>query len=124
MLSISSADGSPLKIIGYIRSHLTLEGITLPVEAFVVPPLGPEKASLDKSIMGAFGAVLDWHTEALSYETSQAKNKLTPRYGRPSQGDTDAAQCSVVRLTRCVTRVPVFSSRNYVYHHYTKWRSK
>ena len=57
----SAADGFPLKIVGYIRVLLMLLIIyfTFPVEAVVLPSLGPDKVLLDNSIMGAFGAVFD-----------------------------------------------------------------
>ena len=53
---------------------LTLGGITLPVEALVLPNLGPDKMLLDDSIMGAFGASLNWHTQELSFASSRTKN--------------------------------------------------
>ena len=36
-IDLSSADGSPLKILGYVRLQLTLGDITLPVEALILP---------------------------------------------------------------------------------------
>ena len=69
-INLSSADGSPLKSLGYVRLQLTLGDITLPVEALVLPYLGPDIKLLDNTIMGAFGGVLDWSTGQLSFETS------------------------------------------------------
>ena len=74
-VNLSSADGSPLKILGYVRFELTLGDITLPVEAIVSPSLGPDIVLLDNSIMNAFGGVLDWSTEQLSFKTSQVEIK-------------------------------------------------
>ena len=52
-----------------------LSDITLPVEALVLPSLGPDVTLLDDSIMNAFGGVLDWSTGHLSFETCQIKIK-------------------------------------------------
>ena len=52
-IQLNSADGSALEILGYIRFNLTLGEITLPVEALVLPNLGPDKTLLDNSIMNA-----------------------------------------------------------------------
>ena len=69
-INLSSADGSPLKILGYVRFQLTLGDISLPVEAHVLPSLGPDITIVDNTIMGAFGGVLDWSTEQLSLKNS------------------------------------------------------
>ena len=42
-IQLNSADGSALEILGYLRFNLTLGEITLPVEALVLPNLGPDK---------------------------------------------------------------------------------
>ena len=110
-INLNSADGSPHKIVGYIRFHLTLGDITFPVEPVVLPSLGPDKGLVDNSIMGAFGAVPDRHREEISFKTSQMKMKATHRHVRPSQKDSDATQCSEVRLTADNSPVPVFLSR-------------
>ena len=39
-INLSSADGSPLKTLEYVRFQLALGDITLPVEALVMPSLG------------------------------------------------------------------------------------
>ena len=78
-INLSSADGSPLQILGYVRFRLTLGDITLPVEALVLPSLGPDIMLLDNTIMGAFGGVLDWSTEQLSFKTSQVTIKASHR---------------------------------------------
>lgn len=64
-INLRSADGSALKIKGYARFELTLGEITLPVEALVLPTLGPDNMLLDNRIMGAFGGVLDWQAERI-----------------------------------------------------------
>ena len=70
--NLSSANGSSLKR-GYIRFHLALGDITLPVEVLVLPVPGPNKMLLEDSIMGAFRAVLNWHKEEPSSKMSQDK---------------------------------------------------
>ena len=54
-ISLRSADGTPLKILGYIRFALTLGNKPLPMDAILI----------DDSIMQAFGAKLDWAAERL-----------------------------------------------------------
>ena len=109
-INLSSADGSPLKILGYVRFQLTLGDITLPVEALVLPSLGPDIMLLDNTIMGAFGGVLDWSTEQLSFKNSKVKIKASHRRSnltaRPE--NTAADQCSVVTVDTNVQPVPVF----------------
>ena len=58
-INLSSADGPPLKIVGYISFHLALGDITLPVDVLVLRVTGPNKMLFDDSIMGAFRAVLN-----------------------------------------------------------------
>ena len=53
-------------MLGYVRFQLTLGNITLPVEALVLPSLGPDTMLLDNTIVGAFEAVLDRSTEQLT----------------------------------------------------------
>ena len=112
-IQLNSADGSALEILGYIRFNLTLGDITLPVEALVSLNLGPDKMLFDNSIMNAFGAVLDWCGEQLSFKNSTrkfpAKHKRTN-----SQVDTDGsapAQISIVALDPSVGAVPVYLRR-------------
>ena len=68
-INLRSADGSVLEVLGCIRFDLTLGRTTLPIEALVLPHLGPDKVSSENSIMGAFGAVLDWSAETLTFCT-------------------------------------------------------
>ena len=93
-INFRSADGSQLEILRYIRFMLTLGDITLPVEALVLPNLGPDKMLLDNSIMGAFGASLNWHTEELSFANYYIKVKATHRI-RNSTNETPIVQCSL-----------------------------
>ena len=46
----------PLEIPGYISFTLKLGNKSLPVEAFVLPHLGPDAMLIDKSIMKSFCA--------------------------------------------------------------------
>ena len=112
-IQLNSADGSALEILGYIRFNLTLGEITLPVEALVLPNLGPDKMLLDNSIMNAFGAVLDWCGEQLSFKNST--RKIPAKHKRTnSQVDTDGsapAQISIVALDPSVGAVPVYLRR-------------
>ena len=89
---------------------LTLGGITLPVEALVLPNLGPDKMLLDDSIMGAFGASLNWHTQKRSFANSRIKVKATHRI-RDSTNETEITQCSVVAVVNKVESVPVYLTK-------------
>ena len=108
-INLSSADGSPLENLGYVRFQLTLGDITLAVEALVLPSLGPDIMLLDNTIMGAFRGVLDWITEQLSCKTSQVTIKAFHRRieftARPE--NTATAQCSVGTGNTDVESVPV-----------------
>ena len=57
-ISLHSADGTPLKILGYIRFTLKLGYKSLPVEALVLPHLGTNAMLVDNSIMKLFRAKL------------------------------------------------------------------
>ena len=70
-ISPRSADGSPLKIVGCVRFTLKLGNKSLPVEALVLPHLGPDVMLLDNSIMNSFGAILNWTAECLSFQDSR-----------------------------------------------------
>lgn len=111
-INLRSADGSPLKLKGYARFELTLGEITLPVEALVLPSLGPDKMLLDNSIMGAFGAVLDWQAEQLTFKTSRVKITAQHRKTRlPTPTETDSMTCSVVALERDTQAIPVYLTK-------------
>lgn len=109
-INLSSADGSPLKILGYVRFQLTLGDITLPVDALVLPSLGPDIMLLDNTIMGAFGAILDWSNEQLSFKNSKVKIKASHRIANVTKHSesSEMSQCSVVTIDPRVESVPVF----------------
>ena len=112
VINLRSADNSPLKIKGYTRFKLTLGDITLPVEALVLPSLGPDNMLLDNSIMGAFGGVLDWQAEELSFKKSNHTVKATHRKSRsPTKTTADTDNCSVVALDGETEPVPVYLSK-------------
>jgi len=114
-IQLNSADGSALEILGYIRFNLTLGDITLPVKALVLPNLGPDKMLLDNSIMNAFGAVLDWCGERLSFKNST--RKIPAKHRRTSSqahtNDSAPAQISIVALDPSVGAVPVYLPKRY-----------
>ena len=58
-ISLHSADGSPLEIMECVRFTLKLGNVSLPVEAFVLPHLGPDAMLIDNSIMKSFREKLD-----------------------------------------------------------------
>ncbi|CAN0056232.1 unnamed protein product, partial [Choristocarpus tenellus] len=72
----------PLSVSGFIQFILQLGDISMPVQAVVIPNLGVDKILLDNSIMSAFGAVLDWDREEMSFKDSDqcipAKDKIVP----------------------------------------------
>ena len=55
-ISLHSADGTPLEILGCIRFTLKLGSKFLPVEALVLPHLGPDAMLINNSITKAFAA--------------------------------------------------------------------
>ena len=67
-ISLRSADGTPLKILVYIRFALKLGNESLPVEALVLPHLGSDAMLIANIIIKAFGANLDWAAERLSFK--------------------------------------------------------
>ena len=106
--SLRSADGSPLKILGYVRFTLKLGNKSLPVEALVLPHLGPDVMFLDNSIMKSFGAKLDWTTECLSFQVS--KHTIPAIHVRRS---VQSQYCSVITQTADTQSIPVLFSRKY-----------
>ena len=69
-ISLHSADGTPLEILGCIRFTLKLGNKSLPVGALVFPYLGPDAILIDNSIMKAFRAKSDWAAERISFQDS------------------------------------------------------
>ena len=74
-INCSASDESSLQSLRYVRFHLTLRDISLPVEALVLPALAPNSTLLDITIMDAFGGVLDWRPEYLSSKPFQVTMK-------------------------------------------------
>lgn len=58
-INFKSADGSPREISGYIRFDLTLGRKTMPMEALILPTLGPDAK--------AFGEKLDETAQTFSF---------------------------------------------------------
>ena len=67
----------PLEIPGYISFTLKLGNKSLPVEAFVLPHLGPDAMLIDKSIMKSFCAKLEWAAERFSFQDSNVTTPAT-----------------------------------------------
>ena len=108
-ISLRSADGSPLQILGYIRFTLKLGNKSLPVEALVLPHLGPDIMLLDNSIMKSFGAKLDWLTECLSFQDS-----LETIPARHVKSLVQSKYCSIITQTVGTLPTPVLVSRKVV----------
>ena len=108
-ISLRSADGSPLQILGYVRFTLKLGNKSLPVEALVLPHLGPDVMLLDNSIMKSFGAKLDWARECLSFQNST--QTIPARHVRSS---VQSEYCSVITQTVDTPPTPVLVSRKFV----------
>ena len=108
-ISLRSADGSPLQILGYVRFTLKLGNKSLPVEALVLPHLGPDVMLLDNSIMKSFGAKLDWSTECLSFQDS---TQTIP--ARHVKSSVQSEYCSVITQTVDTPPTPVLVSRKVV----------
>ena len=108
-ISLRSADGSPLQILGYIRFTLKLGDKSLPVEALVLPHLGPDIMLLDNSIMKSFGAKLDWLTECLSFQDS-----LETIPARHVKSPVQSKYCSIIMQTVDTLPTPVLVSRKVV----------
>ena len=108
-ISLRSADGSPLQILGYIRFTLKLGNKSLPVEGLVLPHLGPDIILLDNSIMKSFGAKLDWLTECLSFQDS-----LETIPARHVKSPVQSKYCSIITQTVGTLPTPVLVSRKVV----------
>ena len=108
-INLSSADGPPLRILGYVRFQLTLEDITQPIERLVLPSLGPDITLPNNTIMGAFRGVLDSSTEQMSLKTSQVTINASHRRVDVTVHplNTATAPCSVVTVNTGIESVPV-----------------
>ena len=108
-ISLRSADGSPLEIMGCVHFTLKLGNKSLLVEALVLPHLGPDVMLIDNSIMKSFGAKLDWTTERLSFQDS--KHTIPAKHARRS---IQSQYCSVITQTAVTQSIPVLVSRKYL----------
>ena len=108
-ISLRSADGSPLQILGYVRFILKLGNKSLPVEALVLPHLGPGVMLLDNSIMKSFKAKLNWSSECLSFQDST--QTIPARHVRSS---VQSEYCSFITQTVDTPPTPVLVSRKFV----------
>ena len=109
-ISLHSADGTPLKILGCIRFTLKLGNKYLPVEALVLPHLGPDAMLIDNSIMKkAFGAKLDWAAERLSFRDSNIPIPATHM-----RRSIQSKYRSVINQKSDAESVPVFVSNKYI----------
>ena len=109
-ISLRSADGTPLKILGHIRFTLKLGNKSLPVEALVVSHLGPDAISIDNSIMKkAFGAKLDWVAERLSIKNINITISVTHM-----RRHIRSKYCFVMTRDSNTEDIPVFVYNKYV----------
>ena len=108
-ISLHSADGTPLKILGCVHFTLILGNESLPVVALVLPHLGPDAMLIDNSVMKAFGAKLDWAAERLSFQDSNITIPVI-HMRRPIK----SKYCSVITQTSDGKSVPVWVSNKYV----------
>ena len=108
-ISLYSADGSPLEILGCVRFTLKLGNKPLPVEALVLPHLGPDVMLIDNRIIKSFGAKLDWTTERLSFQDSY--DTIPATHVRRS---LKSKYCCFITQTADTQPIPVLVSRKNV----------
>ena len=108
-ISLHSADGTPLKILGCIRFTLKLGNKYLPMEALVLPHLGPDAMLIDNNIMKAFGAKLYWAAERHSLKDNNITIPAT-HMRRP----TKSKYCSVIMQKSDAKSFPAFVSNKYI----------
>ena len=108
-ISLHSADGTPLKSLGYIRFALELGNEYLPVEALVLLHLVPDAMLIGNSIMKAYGAKLDWAAERFSFKYSNITIPATH-----TRESIRSKYCSVITQDSDTEDVPVFVSNKYV----------
>ena len=109
VISLHSADGTPLKVLGYIRFTLKLGNNFLPVEALGLPHFGAVAMLIDNSIMKSFRAKLYWATERLFFQDCNVTVPAT--HARRS---LESKYCSVIAQTSDEQSVPVWVSKKYV----------
>ena len=108
-LSLRSADGTPLKCLEYICFALKLGNKYFPVEALVVPLLGPDAMLINNSIMKAFGGKMDWAAERLSFKISNITIPAT-QMRRPIR----SKYCFVITQDSDTENIPVFVFNKYI----------
>ena len=108
-ISLHSADETPLKILGCNLFTLKLGNKSLPVEALVLPHLGPDAMLIDNSIMKAFGAKLDWAAERLSFKDSNITIPAT-HMRRPIK----SKYCSVIMQKSDAKSFPLLAYNKYI----------
>ena len=106
---LHSADGTRLEILGCIGFTLKLDNKSLPVEALVLPHLGPDAMLIDNSIIKAFRAKLDWAAESLSFQDSNVTIPATHM-----RRSLESKYCSAITQTSDEKSVPVWASKKYV----------
>ena len=109
VISLHSADCLRLEILGCVCFTLKLGNKSLPVEALVLPHLGPDVLLIDNSIMKSFCAKLFWAAERLPFQDS---NVTIPAIH--TRQSLKSKYCSVITQTSDEQTVPVLVSRKYV----------
>ena len=104
-ISSHSADGTPLKVLGYTRFIVKFGDKYLPVEALALPHLGPDAILTDNRIMKSFRAKLDWAAERLSFQDSNVTIPAT--HARRS---LESKYCSVIAQTSDEQSVSIWVS--------------
>ena len=107
-ISLRSASGSPLKILGYIGFVLTFSNKPFPVEAMVSPHLGPDAMLIDNRIIRTLGGKLDWAAERLS---SKDSNIIIPAIH--TKKPMRSQYCSVI-TQYTDSDIPVFACNKYM----------
>ncbi len=113
-VSLHGANGSPIRVLGFVEIPLTLCGITKTISALVVPSLGPDHVLLDNSVMDAFGAVLDWSNQTLSFPHGSeipAVHRVSNPVSTPSDNTSsshDDSNLSVAAVHHNADAIPVF----------------
>ena len=70
-MSLRAANGSPIHVLGFVTLQITLGDVSRPVDALVIPSLGPDQILLDNATMARFGAVLNWKRQRLNFLSSK-----------------------------------------------------
>ena len=108
-ISLHVADGTPLEILGYIRFTLKLGNKSLPMEALVIPHLGPDTMLIGNSIMKSFRAKLDWAAERLSFQDSNVTIPATQ-----ARRCLESKYCSVIAQISDDKSIPIWVLKKHV----------